>query len=580
MIALGLFAAACGPSGQPTAANTPTPAAKPTEAPKPAAQATTAAPPAPPAAKPTDVARLAAAPTVAVSGQRGGTLRAATLGGAPKVLHLYQESQNNTTPLADAQTLIATSLISIDYSTLDWRADPRGDLAKDLPRISSDGRTFTFTLRDDIKWSDGKPITSADFQFAWDNASLKENNWVGYSTVIPRIESFKTPGPKTIEITLKQPLARFLALSTVSWTPVPKHIWEGKPWLDPAGNPEILKPTVVSGPYLPKEITAERYSYARNPNWWGKEPLLDEITFVNASPTTVLELLKTQQVEWSQSYPPAQYEDSKKLPNANVVEWSGATGSYRSLEFNTKRPVLSDKRVREALARAINREDLIQFEDNLAVPQFGLYTQGSKWRNDNVQKYEFAVNTSKQLLQEAGFKLDSGTLKDTTGQAVKLELIWPTTSQPRGKMAAYIQQQWKQLGVETTVTGLEFNAFVDKQSRQKDFDVAMGSWSAGLDPSGPKSQIQTNGSQNSYGYSNPRVDELLDKGEAELDDAKRKEIYDEIQKLVADDLPFMSLVTLKSFTAFDKKVQGVQPLKGGDILRQNNLQVLDWSLSR
>ena len=519
-----------------------------------------------------------AAPTSAA--RKGGTLRTSTLGGLPKVLHPYPEPQNNTTPAADANNLIWANLLSIDYDkTLDWRADPKRDLAKDLPKISADGKTFTFTLRDDIKWSDGKPITSADFQFAWDQASKKENNWVSLTTVVDRIASFKTPDTKTVEVTLKEQLARFLALNiAAAISPMPRQVWEGKPWLDAAANPEVLKPSVVPGPYVIKEITAERATYARNPSWWGKAPNLDEVSFIGANPNTVLELLNTKQVEWAQSFPPAQYAQAKTIPHATVYEWSGATGSYRVMQFNLDRPNIKDKKFREALARSIRRDDLLQFEENLAVPQYGFYTNGSKWKFDGAEKYDFDLAKAKQLLTDAGYKLDAGVLKDSAGKAVKIDVLWPTTSAPRGKIATYAQQQWKQLGIDAVVTGMEFNAFVDRYQRQRDFDIAMGSFSAGLDPDGVTSQIQTGGSQNANGYSNKRVDELLPLGAKEQDDAKRKTIYDEIQKIVMDDLANYYMITLKNFTAFDKKVKDIVPFKGGDILRQNNLQVIDWWL--
>jgi peptide/nickel transport system substrate-binding protein len=520
------------------------------------------------------------AASASAAARKGGTLRASTLGGLPKVLHPYVESQGFTTPWSDAQNLIWASLISIDYDkTLDYRADPRQDLAKEMPKISADGKTFTFTLRDDIKWSDGKPITSADFQFAWDNASKKENNWIGLTSTIDRIQSFKTPDAKTVEVTLKEQLAKFLALGIASGiSPVPRQVWEGKPWLDATANPEVLKPSVVPGPYAIKEITAESASYTRNPNFWGKQPNLDQVTFVGANPNTVLELLNTKQVEWAQSFPPAQYAQAKTIPHATVYEWSGATGSYRVMQFNLARPNMKEKKFREALCRAIRRDDLLQFEENLAVPQFGFYTQGNKWRFDGAEKYDFDLAKAKQLLVDAGYKLDAGILKAPDGKAVRIDVLWPTTSQPRGKIATYAQQAWKQLGIDTVVTGLEFNAFVDRYQRQKDFDVAMGSFSAGLDPDGVKSQLQTDGTQNATGYSNKRVDDLLNQGAKEQDDTKRKAVYDEIQKVVMDELPQYYMITLKNFTAFDKKVKDVVPLKGGDILRQNNLQVIDWWL--
>jgi len=513
------------------------------------------------------------------SPRRGGTLYVSTLGGAPKVLHPYPEPQNLTTPLGDASTLMWASLIDIDYNTLDYTTDSAYSMGREMPRISPDGRTYTFTLRDDVKWSDNRPITTDDIIFTYEQIRKPENNCVCLDD-IERIESVRALDQKTVEVTLKEPLARFLGLGTASIGPVPKHVWEGKPWLDPVGNAEILKPSVVSGPFLPKEIGAERHSYTRNPNWWGKQPNIDEVVFVAATPTTTLELLKTQQVQWAQNFPPSQYAEAKRLRGINVVEWSGATGSYRLIEFNLRRPFLSDKRVREALVRAVNRADVIQFEEDLAVPQYGFYTQGNtKWVNNNVERYDYNLDRARQLLQEAGYRLDGNVLRDSAGQQVRIDISWPTTSAPRGKMATYLQQQWRQLGIEASVTGLEFNAFVDKYQRNKDFDVVMGSFTATLDPDSVKSQIKTDGTQNATGFSNPRVDQLLEQGAVEQNDQRRKEIYDEIQRLVTDELPTFYLITLKNFTAFDQKVKGVAPLKGGDVLTQNNLQVLDWYIA-
>ncbi len=163
----------------------------------------------------------------------------------------------------DALTLVGSGLIDINSDTLDYWVSPDYSLATALPTISADGRTFTFTLRGDINWSDGRSITSADFQYAWDNASKPENNFVGLDD-LARIESFRTPDPRTIVVTLKEPLARFLALGVAAIAvPVPRHIWEGKPWRDPSGNPEVRKPSVVSGPFIPQELSPERSTFVR-----------------------------------------------------------------------------------------------------------------------------------------------------------------------------------------------------------------------------------------------------------------------------------------------------------------------------
>jgi peptide/nickel transport system substrate-binding protein len=108
----------------------------------------------------------------------------------------------------------------------------------------------------------------------------------------------------------------------------------------------------------------------------------------------------------------------------------------------------------------------------------------------------------------------------------------------------------------------------------------MGSFGGGSgDPDTAKSQLTTNGTQNAMGYSNPRIDELFEVGAKEQDTTKRHAIYDEIQQLAVPDLAQFYLVTYKSPTAMDKKVQNVKPARGDDLLRRNNLQVVNWTLS-
>jgi peptide/nickel transport system substrate-binding protein len=515
--------------------------------------------------------------------RNGGTLRIATLGSLPTILHPYPQAEHYSDQLVNEGAVMGAGLINLDDNTLEFGADQNYVMATGLPTISADGRTFTFTLRSDIKWSDGKPITSADFLYAWQNASKEENNWVGFDDV-DHFESFATPDARTIVVTLKDRFARFVAMSYAAGIgPVPRQVWEGKPWYDPQANPEITKPTVVNGPWMPKDFSTEHHTYQRNPNWWGKQPNIDQIDFVSASPDTTLELLRTGQVEWAMNFPPSQFQTAKSLANANVFNWTSASGLYRVLLFNLQRPQLRDKRVREALSRAINRADFVQFEENLAQPQLGLLpASNTKWLNENVEHYDFDVNRAKQLLQDAGYRLDgNGALRDGSGTQLNLEIIYPTTSQPRQRGATYIQQQWKQLGVDVSVTGLEANAFFAKYGRQKDFDVAMGSYGGGTpDPIVLESQVKTDGQQNSDGYSNPRVDQLLLQGIVEQDDTRRKAIYDELQKIVTDDLPFFNLITVQSITAIDKKVAGASPSKGDNMLTANNMQILDWSIKQ
>src|SRR4051794_32432788 len=145
--------------------------------------------------------------------KKGGTLRVAWMGNPPKVLHPYPDPPSNTSTLSDVTGLFMAGLISFNADTLEYYVNPDDAMAAAMPTVSSDGKTYTFTLRDGLKWSDGQPVTSADFQFAWDNASKEENDFVGIDD-LDRIESYRTPDPKTIVVTLKEPLAHFIALGT------------------------------------------------------------------------------------------------------------------------------------------------------------------------------------------------------------------------------------------------------------------------------------------------------------------------------------------------------------------------------
>ena len=550
--------AACGGPSAPSATQAPADtAAKPAQDVKPAADH-------PPS-------KTAAAP--------GGTLVIASIGPFPKSLHPYPDSASHTSSRTQVATLIsAGTFLDQDANTFEYIPY----LASEW-NMSPDARTFTFKLRDGLKWSDGQPITVEDFLFAWDNASKEENDFVGIDD-LKRIESFTAPDPNTIVVKIEETLARDVAISVAnSIGPVPKHVWQGKPWNDPVANPEILKPTVVGGPYLLRDVNqAESANFERNPLWFKGQANIERVVLrLGLQPTVAYELLKSNQGDWAPGIPPSQYAEAKQNPNINLFEWTAANGLYRVLEFNQERDFLKDKRVREALSRSVNREDLIDVaENNLGEPQYTfLNPANTKWYNPNVEKYDFDLEKSKQLLQQAGYRLDGGRLLGADGQQVRLQTLYPVTSNPRAKIAAYLQQQYKELGIEVEVKGLDFNAYTE-EAKKMNFDISLGSWGGGsIDPDlGPKAQLTSDGTQNRTGFKSDRVDELFKQGAVELDDSKRKAIYDELQQVVNDELPVFYLYSATNFSPVSKRVVGVRPNKL-DALDANDA-LTTWSIAQ
>ena len=576
--------AACGGAspGSPTAAPPATeatePAATTAASPEatPAATASTAEAtrPAAPAASPTAVvASPTATPAV------GGVLTIADSGVLSRTMHPYPDSASHTSSWQDiARYIWNGALLDFDANKLEYVPD----MAREYS-VSPDGKTFTFTLRDDLKWSDGSPITPDDWLYAYEQAKDPKNDYVGLQDV-QRIESFTMPDPKTVVVALKEVYARDVAVGVaIAITPVPSKVWKDKPWTDVTANSEILKPSVVLGPYAVKEfIQAERGVFEPVTTHFAGKPSLEQVIRRVAQPPTVAyELLRSGQAEWAPTIPPAQYGEARNNPDLVMLEWTPANGSYRTIEFNLERPFLSDRRVREALARSINRQDVIQMAENgLGTPQFSFVNPvNTRWYNPNVEKYDVDMARAQSLLQEAGYTLDGGVLKKD-GQPVKLTVYYPTTSEPRGKIATYLQQQFKQLGVELEVRAMDFSAYTDQVYKKKDYDLALGTAGGGsIDPDlSIKSWYLSTGTQNAKGYKNEQVDSLFQQAAVEQDNAKRKSMYDEIQKLVNQDLPVHFLYSLLSFSPVSKKVSGIKTNKLEDL--DFNRAYMSWAVSK
>src|SRR5437879_8492178 len=235
-------------------------------------------------------------------------------------------------------------------------------MATAMPTVSVDAKTYTFTLRDDLKWSDGSAITVDDFQFAYDQSSREDNRYVQLD-LLQDIATFRTPDAQTIEIVLKDAKPRDVALGIVNIVgPVPKSRWTGRSWTDTAANPEILNPSVVLGPFKVQEFRlAERAVFSAVDTYFVGKPTVPSVEILaNQQPTVAYESLKSGRANWVHALPPAQYQEAKANPDLVVQEWTAANASYRTLEFNLTRQLLgADKRVRQALAYAVSRADLL-----------------------------------------------------------------------------------------------------------------------------------------------------------------------------------------------------------------------------
>ena len=526
------------------AAQPPTRDPLPTQGPLPTAQVTTVA---------------AAKPAGTPAGKQGGSMVMATTADAV-TFHPYLRSD---TASGTYQGLVwGGSLVQYDPKTL----ESIPEAAKSWT-VSEDKLTYTFTLRDDLFWSDGTPMTSTDYKWTFDQAIKPENKYP-YISNLQEIAAYEAPGPKTIVVKLKEPIV--VGIETAdAVVPLPKHVWEALDWSDPQKNPQILAPTVGSGPYLLKEWQKDtRAVFVANDRYYDGRPLIDTVTYrIVPSSEIAYQMLKTGEVDYA-TFTPDNYADAKKLPNVTVYEWWPAAATWIYLGFNMRRDVLQDVQVRRALAYAIDRDAIAEHVLNgLARPTYSAFTPSSWVYNPDVPHYDFDPEKAKSMLDQAGWKPGPGGVRQKDGRPLKLRLVYgPNSNKTYERVATVAQQAWTDVGVDVEVVGMEWGTYLAQlRSEPFDWDVNMGGWSSTIEPHWMNQIWREDSipSLNAGAYVSKRVEELFNLGVREFDREKRKKIYQEIQSILSTDSPYVFLTFNMSYVGVNNRVGGIEPTSLG-----------------
>jgi peptide/nickel transport system substrate-binding protein len=502
---------------------------------------------------------LVLAASLAVSGQalaqgtpvRGGTL-SMILNPEPPVL---VTGVNSASPVAAVSPRMFEGLVTY---TPDFKMVPVLATSWDQ---SADGKTITFKLRPNVKWHDGKPFTSADVQFSFMEI-LKKVHSRGTATFL-HLVAVETPDPLTAVFKLDEPSPYIMrALAGVESPIMPKHIYEGS---DPLKNPANVKP-IGTGPFKFKEWERGNYiMLERNPDYWDAgKPYLDAIIFrIIPDGSARAVALESGAVQYGTQYvvPLNDVARLAKLPNLNVTTAGYEYNtSVNYLEFNLRRPYLQDRRVRQAIAHTINTDFLVK---NV---WFGFATKATSPVTDkqkdfhtaNVPQYPYDLKKAEQLLDEAGYK------KGADGIRFKVTIDWSPSGEMFKQTAELLRQGLQRVGIQAEIRNADSPTYLRRVWTDNDFDINIYSASNIADPvigiqrfywskSIQKGVTYSNGS----GYNNPVMDKILESAQIENDPAKRRKLYEDMQRLVMTDLPNMGLVYIQWFTIHDKKVKNL-----------------------
>ncbi len=428
--------------------------------------------------------------------------------------------------------------------------------------LADDRVTYTFRLRPDLRWSDGYPITSADYKWTFEQARNPDNGFP-YLANLKTIVSYEAPDPLTLVVTLEEPLV--VGLENVdAIVPLPKHVWERYDWNDPQRNPEILAPTVVSGPFKLKEWQRDSHAiFVANDLYFKGRPNLDSYT-IQIVPNAQIAFQKLRAGEVDRAaFEPEYYEQAKRLDHVTVYEWWPARARWSFLGFNLRRAPLQDVNVRRALAYAIDRDLIIErIQLGLARPTYSAFPPTCWCYNPDVPRYDYYPARAKQLLAQAGWTPGPDGILTKDGQRLKLRILYgPNTSKVRERIGAVAQEEFRKVGVEAELQGLEWAAFLDATSSPPfDWDLVVLGWNSTIDPHWSY-QIWSESTipkLNMGGYVNKRVEELFALGSREFDPEQRKKIYQEIQRIIAEDEPYIFLTVDKAFGGVSNRIGGIE----------------------
>jgi peptide/nickel transport system substrate-binding protein len=422
-----------------------------------------------------------------------------------------------------------------------------------------DPLTCIFHLRYGVRFHDGRPLTARDVKWTFDSM-LQGTVRTPKASAYRYVDRIDTSDEATVVFHLKEPYASLL------W-----NLSDGAVGIVPYGSgADFAQHPIGSGPFQFVSMQQDKdVVLARNGDYWGTRPKLPRVRFAIVPDTTTRALeLRKGTADVAENSLTADMIGPLSKDNLEVQIKPGTIYSY--IAMNLRDPILSDVRVRRALAYAINREPIIRYlwrdevrpANSILPPQHWAY-------NPNVHTYEYDPERARKLLDEAGYPVRNG---------VRFHLIMKTSTEESTRlMAAVFQQQLANVGIALDIRTFEFATFYSDVGKGA-FQLFSMRWVGGnQDPDIFEHVFYSSSTPpkraNRGYYSNPRVDALIDAGRRETDREKRKRIYWELQEILAEDLPYINLWYSDNVLVHTRRVRGIELTPAGtyDFLRTAEL---------
>ncbi|WP_235837791.1 ABC transporter substrate-binding protein [Chitinasiproducens palmae] len=487
--------------------------------------------------------------------QRGGVLTSL----------IYPEPGQLTTAF---DTQLATGVVSTNVFdgliSYDAQGNPVPSLATSW-QTSTDGKAITFHLRQGVKWHDGKSFTSADVRYSalevW--KKVHPRGRVTFANLV----DVQTPDANTAVFQFAHPSPVVMSVLNAMEAPVlPAHLYKGT---DVLANPYNQKP-VGTGPFVFEKWQHGDYvQLKRNPAYWDSgKPYVDSLVFrIIPDAGARAAMLESGEAQYA-PHSLIALQDIERLKGENLkVETRGYAWSspFLTMEVNLRHPILKNLKVRQALAHAIDREQLVKvIWFGLGKPATGpVPSSVARFYTPDVTRYAYDPAAANKLLDEAGYPRKANGVRFTLR-----EDYMPFNNFDRS--AQFIKQNLKRVGIDVVVRAQDVAGHLRSVYGTYDYDIDIAQFSSFLDPQVGVDRILWSKAikpgvpfANASGYTNPVVDQAIEASQIEGDGAKRVAQFHTLQQQTLRDLPILPLMELHQFTVYSPKLHGVNTTVDG-----------------
>jgi peptide/nickel transport system substrate-binding protein len=438
-----------------------------------------------------------------------------------------------------------------------------GDLAESWD-VSPDGLSITFHLRRGVKWHDGVEFTSRDVLYTY-RVTIDPKTPTAYAENFKQVKKVEVPDPYTFRAIYDKPFAP--ALESWGSAILPAHLLEGK---DITQTPLSRQP-VGTGPYrFGQWVAGQKVVLESNHDYFEGRPYIDRFVYrVIPDTSTMYMELKSGGLDMM-GLTPVQF--ARQTNSAGFTsrfrKYRYPSSTYVYLGYNLRHPLFKDRKVRQALTSAINKEEIIQGV-LLGMGQIahGPYKPGTWAYNPQVKDFDYNPARARKLLAEAGWKQRNGAgilIRD--GRPFQFTILTNQGNAERLKAAQIIQQRLKDVGIEVKIRVVEWASFLSQFIDTGNFEAVILGWTITPDPdifdvwhsskTGPKEL-------NFVGFKNAEVDALIEKGRTTFDRNRRKECYYHIQDILAWEQPYTFLYVPEALPVVSARFRGIEPAPAG-----------------